>query len=149
MAAAIVSLADAVVTDLNAATLSQSFTAARITTPAKKLSELTSLVVNVRASGERITIVSRSGVRTVEYDIDVAVRKKLTNTSNNTEHDGLVQLVEEIAGYFAGRTVTGRSEKLLGASTDENGSTLWVVDEVEGHRCFISVITLTFQGSRP
>lgn len=148
MPAAIVSIADAVVTALTAGTFSQSFTPTRVAVPSVKLSDIGTLKVHIRGARERVTLLTRGGVKDVDYDIDIAIRKKITNTATTTEHDALVALTEEIADFFFTNGLTGRSERLMDVSTDENGNLLWVVDDVENHRAFVSVLTLTFKGTR-
>jgi len=138
--ALIVDIADAVVTELNAGTFSQTFRAARHYRPQFRLEEMKDLHVTVVPKGVEATTVSRSGV---QYDIsvDVAVQKKLEKETN-TDLDPLMNLAEEIANFFRLRRLT----QYPGASwlRSENDPA-WSPGHLEELGQFTSVLTLTFR----
>jgi len=90
----------AVVTSLNAATLSQSFTATR-TWDAIFESKPTSWEVTVIPAGMGAEVFSRDRKGSSTYGILVAVRKTM-QPNDNTELDAGVLLVEEIVDHLRG-----------------------------------------------
>lgn len=96
-------IADAVVTDLDAATLSLEFTAARTTAPdiiRKDMGD--TLYIYVAPIGFETAPVSRGLTTQRDYTVDLAVMKGVDDSANSTL-DPLCALVEEIAEFFAGK----------------------------------------------
>ena len=91
-------VADSIVAELNAATLSQPFTAERKFVPSFALPEMASLHVTVVPKGVSITKSDRSR-NTHDVMVDVAVQKKF-DKGDAAEIDPLMNLVEEIADLF-------------------------------------------------
>jgi hypothetical protein len=98
-------IADAVVAELNGHTFSQTFTAERSWRPLKALEELSDLTVIVVPKAWSQERLDRSSMQR-DVDIDVAVLKKLA-AGDNSEVDGLMALVEEIADFLRGRNLSG------------------------------------------
>ena len=140
MAATILDIADAVVTQINATTWSQTLTvpAQRLYQPIFQVSDLTTLRVSVVPKGLASKTLDRSR-DTFEYQIDVAVQKK-TDMSLGA-HDALMGLVEEIADHF--RT-TPLAALPSARCTEVKNDPIYSPLHLEQLRAFTSLITLTF-----
>ena len=138
--ALIVDIADAVVTELNAGTFSQTLEAVRLYRPQFDLVEMKDLHVTVAPKAVEAATVSRS---VVQYDVsvDVAVQKKL-ETETNDEIDPLVNLVEEIATFFRLRRLAEYPNASWLSTTNEP---VYSPGHLEELRQFTSVLTLTFR----
>ena len=139
----IIQIADAVVAELNAATLSQPLTATRHYVPSFELKDMNELRVSVVPKGMVVSPLDRSR-NTNDIQIDVAVQKKF-ETGDAAEIDPLMTLVEEIADFFRLR----RLDSFPGAhwiKTEHNP--IYAQDHWEEMRQFTSVVTLTFRVSR-
>jgi hypothetical protein len=137
MAAVILDLADAVVAQLNAATLSQAFTAERLYSPLENLETLTTL---------KVTVVPRSAFfegadrnrKTVTTEIDIGVQRR--SDLDQVDLDALMVLVEEIVDLFP----FGGLSTYLGASVvGLANAPIWASDHLNEKHVFTSVITLT------
>ncbi|TXH48572.1 MAG: hypothetical protein E6Q97_24505 [Desulfurellales bacterium] len=152
MSVRLVEIADAVVSLLNSETFQDAaaatFTAVRVVDPYCKLTDLAQLDVRVMARKERVTLESRGGLKSVDYLIDVGVRKRIGATDDTTEHDALIALVGQIQDFFFEYGSEELVEACIEASTDETGDNQWAIAEVRNERLFISVVTLTFKGAR-
>ena len=140
--AVLIDVADAVVADLNAATLSQPVTAARTYLPQFDLKEMTTLHVTVVPKAEGIAVASRASTQH-DYSVDVGVQKKLA-AGNNAEIDPLMLLAQEIADYFRFRPLVGRPERWVRTEVKAPYSP----EHLDQLRQFTSVVTLTFRGMR-
>jgi DNA-binding XRE family transcriptional regulator len=140
--AVLIDVADAVVADLNAATLSQPVTAARLYLPQFDLKEMTTLHVSVVPKAETIAAASRASTQH-DYAIDVGVQKKLA-AGDNAEIDPLMLLAQEIADYFRFRPLTGRTERWVRTEVKAPYSP----EHLDQLRQFTSVVTLVFRGAR-
>lgn len=98
MSAAILDVADAVVTALNAATLSAAFTAVRGYIATHELPDMDTLRVTVMPAADDIKRDTRSSAKH-RFTIDVGVQKK-PSTVSNAMLDPLTLLAQEIADYF-------------------------------------------------
>lgn len=87
-------VADAIVTELNAATFSQPVNAVRSYLPQYKLTEMQNLHVTVVPKILVVAVPDRSRSQS-DYSFDVAVQKKFSSGSN-PELDALIDLVQEI-----------------------------------------------------
>ena len=141
MAADIINVADAIVTELNATTLSQPFTAARGYLPTFDLAEMNELKVTVVPKEDDDKLDTRSQ-SSHDYAIDIGVQKK-PPAIENTDLDPLMLLVQEIADHFlfgqqaAGATLIAPTVRIL-----------YLQEHLQKLRQFTSVITLTFRGWR-
>lgn len=140
--ATIIQIADAVVTQLNAATLSQPLTAARLYAPSFELPDMETLHVTVVPRGIASTSLDRKR-DSFSYEIDLAVQKKTDMAQASL--DALMTLVEEIADHF-------RTEPLAsfpGARcVDVKNVPVFSQEHLDELRQFTSVLTLTFRMAR-
>lgn len=110
MNATAVEIADAVVTTLNKASLSQPITAERYYLPEFELKEMGQLHVSVVPAELDEEIVDRTRDK-AEYKIHVAVQKRVAKDDSpgldTTALDGLMRLVEEIDDLFRHKPLMG------------------------------------------
>jgi hypothetical protein len=140
MPATIIRLADAVVEQLNTATLSYPVEAKRYYQPLFELPEMETLHVSVAPTGLTSTRVSRSS-HTHDYQIDVAVQKKFTD-GDAPELDPLMQLVEEIAALFRTQPLASFTEAVC---LKVENVPVYAPEHMENLRQFTSVLTLTYR----
>ena len=95
MTALIDTIADALVVSLNGATFSQTFTATKSDLPEYELTDMGTLHVTVVPSKRRKTNATRGSTQQ-ECDIDIAVQKRYTEATAQTERDLMKALVDEI-----------------------------------------------------
>jgi hypothetical protein len=139
----ITTIADAVVTELNAApagTFNQAFTAARHYRPQFDLPELKNVRVSAVPKSVGITGLMRNANQH-DVAIDVAVQKKV-NPADATELDGLMLLTEQIAGFFRLRRLAALPEALW---TKTDNVPVYSPEHLETKQVFTSVLTLTFR----
>jgi hypothetical protein len=136
-------VADAVVTVLNAADLSQEFTAVRLWNTRRPLTDLSALRIDVVPSqpSVRSEPIARDTFQN-DVSLDIAIRKK-ADIANVAELDTLANLVEEIADLFQQNTLTALPDASL-QSTEH----IAIADAEYQHtkHVFCSVLTLTFRG---
>lgn len=133
----LVQIAEAVVTELNAATLSQSFTAVRAYVPEYDLTELASVAVTVVPRAVAAQAAGR-GLMQTDYSVDVAVQAR---AATDTKRDALMVLAEEIAGYFNCRRLN--SLEAMWIKTEP--SVVYDADQMRQLGVFTSVLSLTFR----
>lgn len=136
----ITQVAEAVIAELNGATLSQPFTAVRSYLPRSELTELKSLKVTVVPSGLSVVTASR-GQTQQDVAIDVAVQQKLTG-EDNADLDPLLALAEEIAAHFRGKRLASFSNAIW---VKTEFKTIYAPDHIDQMRTFTSVVTLIFR----
>lgn len=139
----ITTIADAVVTELNAApagTFNQAFTAARHYRPQFDLPELKTVRVSVVPKSVGITGLMRNANQH-DVAIDVAVQKKV-NPADAAELDGLMLLTEQIADFFRLRRLSALPEALW---TKTDNVPVYSPEHLETKQVFTSVLTLTFR----
>jgi len=138
--AVLMDIADAVVTELNGAGLSQAVSAERHYRPLFDLKDMAALHVTVVPKA--VTVVAGSRGRNAhEYEVDVAVQKKLTS-ADASEIDPLVGLVEEIGDLFRLRRLTAQPEAVW-VRTEH--VPLYATEHLDELRQLTSVLTLTFR----
>jgi hypothetical protein len=133
-------LADAVVGSINGADLSHDFTAVRTYLPVFDLAQMKDLHVTVVPKA----VTSEAGDRSrgqFDYEIDVAVQKKLQTTEND-EIDELMGLVEEIADIFRSKRLEGYTSAICVKTENEP---VYAQEHLDQLRQFTSVLTLTFR----
>ena len=141
MAAEILNLADAIVTDLNDHAFSQPFTAARGYLPTFELPELGDLKVTVVPKEDEGKLDTRSS-SLHDYSIDIGIQKK-PPTIDNGALDPLMLLTQEVADFFlfgmrpSGATLFSNDIRIL-----------YLQDHLHKLRQFTSVITLSFRSWR-
>ena len=138
--AVIIDIADAVVTELNAGSFSQAFTAERHYLPIFELEDLKGLRVTVVPKGVAIQSTGRNSNQH-DVEIDVAVQKKLTKT-DGTEIDPLMILVEELADHFRFKRLTSYAGAVWSKTQNEP---VYAQEHLDQFRVFTSVLTLTFR----
>lgn len=135
----LIQLADAIVTELNAATLSQSFTAVRKYRPPKTLEDCKTLTVLVVPGSVEHEFASRNA-QAETYRVDVAVAKKLdTSTTDTIESlsDPLCLLVQEIEDLLIGTRPGDYPGAIV---TRVVNDPVFYPDKMDDHRLFLSVI---------
>lgn len=142
MTAPIITLADAVVTALNDATLSQDFTAARQYVPKFDLHSSAAVQVAVVPKADAREM-GAAAFDTATTTIDVGVMKKLTGavSDESTEIDGMMDLCEEIKALLNRQRLGGSSESVCIVIVHEP---IYSVEEVDEKRNFLTVISASF-----
>ena len=135
----ILTLADAVVTALNAHSFGTAFTAERGYVPIVELPDMDTLHVTVLPRQDEAELDTRTTLQH-GWQIDIAVQQRPTAVTN-TYLDPLVYLAQQIAEYFAfgqrphNSTLTATQVRIL-----------YLQEHLQKFRQFTSVITLTFRG---
>ena len=138
----ILKTADAVVSVLNAASLSMPFTAVRTYLPAFELKDMDTLHVTVVPKG---ILEAREAKAAVQYDhsVDIAVQKRFpVGGGLLADIDPLQDLVEEIAELFRLSRLT---PFVAAAWLRTEHLALFDPAHMEEFRQFTSVLTLTFR----
>ena len=141
--ATILQIADSVTAKLNAAQLSQTFTAERLYVPNFDLQELQQLRVSVVPRDLTILAHDRTSSK-YNARIDIAVQQKFASGSN-LEIDPLTALIEEIADLFRIKRLDSMPEARCVAVEHP---VIYSTEHWEQHRQFTSLLTLTFQLAR-
>ena len=136
-----IDIADAVVAELNGRTFSQPFTAQRAYLPVFDLKDMADLHVTVVPRGVEIVAAGRGQSQT-DFTVDVAVQHKPADLANATL-DGLMSLVNEIAGFFFGRRLSGDMSRAVWVKTAN--VPIYLPKHLEELRQFTSVLSLTFR----
>lgn len=131
-------VADAIVTVLNNAALSQTFTAVRLYRPVTELKDFSGIKVTVVPKDQVLTLADRAQGLT-EFRIDIGVQKKLT-TASNAEIDEMMELVEEILDLIR-LTVSFGIAKWLRTENE----LIYSPDHLDEMRVFTSILTLTLR----
>ena len=138
--ATITDIADAVVTELNGHTFSQTLAAVRYYRPVFDLGEMSVLHVSVVPKGVTTTRADRSGCQE-DFAIDIAVQQKL-DSGDNAELDALMALVQEIADFFRLRRLVEYPDAMW---IGTENVPVYAPDHLEEFRQFTSVLTLTYR----
>ena len=141
--AAITDVADAILAELNAAAFSLPFTATRSYLPRYKLEDMETLHVTVVPNKDTVLPGDRGKSRH-DYELDVAVQKKLT-TADNAEIDPLVTLTEEIADYFRGKRLALLPSAVWGTTAVR---AIYAPEHLVELGQFTSLLTFTFRVMR-
>jgi len=136
----VVDVAEAMVAELNAASLSQPLTAARHYVPVFELPEMQELHVSVVPQGMAIAKLDRSR-NTQDVEIDIAVQQKF-DKGDEAEIDPLMDLVEEIADFFRLRRLASYPNAHW---TKTANQPLYSQEHWDELRQFTSILTLTFR----
>ena len=136
--AVIVDIAEAVKDELNAGSFSQPFTSERAYQPTFKLEEMQTLHVTVVPKGVTTAAATRSEDQ-YEYSIDIGIQKKFQEQS---ELDGLMALVEEIADFLKRRTLSSCPEAVW--VSNEN-TPIFAREHLDELRQFTSVLTVSYR----
>ena len=140
--ATIIDIANAVVSQLNGASLSQPLSAERHYQPRFDLEEMTDLHVSVVPRSLSSRALDRNR-HSFDYQVDVAIQQK-TDVSEG-ELDPLMSLVEEIADHLRNNRLTDHPDaRVTGISNDP----VYSPEHLEELRQFTSVLTLTYRVGR-
>jgi len=131
--------ADAVAAILNAAELSQSFTAAVAYDPYAELADLSTLSVMVVPRAEEEAAIDRSQI-TAQSQVDIGIRKAL-DAVTPAAVDPYLDLCEEIKALFRRRVLDTTPRACWTATTQDP---TWFPDDLADKHQFTAVITLTF-----
>ena len=142
MTATVVTIAEAVVDEINAASFSQPLVAARHYTPSFELSEMSELKVSVVPRSVTSKALDRSR-DSFEYQIDVAVQKRVEETL--TELDELMELVEEIADHLRTSLLTTLPDVRC---MEVVNAPIYSSEHLHELRQFTSLLTLTYRKYR-
>ncbi len=138
MSSEVIDIADAVVAELNDGSFSQAFTALRKYRPEFELKELAELQVTVVPRSLERSIAGR-GCRQIDYDIDIAVQKRI---SDDADCDALMGLVQEIIDYLDDHSLTAypaaRWVKIV-------NDPIYAPEHLQDKRSFTSILTLTYR----
>ena len=139
------SLADAIVADLNA-NESWDFTATRTYLPKFDPTSSAALQVQVVPKSDARTPGSR-GFDACEMTIDIGVMQRVEGTEAEEQAaiDSLMDLVEQVKEFLSRRRPTDYPAAICTAVKNEP---LYSVDELDGHRVFLTVISTIFQLDR-
>ncbi|MEX2670923.1 MAG: hypothetical protein WD294_02310 [Phycisphaeraceae bacterium] len=138
--AAIVTLADAVVTQLNAATFDPTVTAERHYRPRVELGDVEDVRVTVVPKAIRTTAATR-GAASHEGQIDIAIQQRLSDETA-AAIDPLMDLVQQIADQLLHRRLDAMPQALCVRLTNEP---IYAVDHLDELRTFTSVLTVTYR----
>jgi len=137
-------IADAVVTELEATSWSEDFTATRQIQPSFDLETLATLtVVVVPRSATAATVARREvgGVGMNDYRIDVAIQKKVAGKTNDVI-DPLLNLGEAIAAHFRRQVLpTMQTATCVAASRDP----IYEPDHLNEYSVLTTVVALTYR----
>ncbi len=139
----VLNIADSIVADLNAATLSLPVTAHRLYVPNFQLEDMNELRVSVVPRELQISSLDRARNQH-DVDIDVAIQKKF-KTGDAAEIDPLVSLAEEIADFFRLQRLASFSAAIWSRTEHR---VLYSQEHWDQMNQFTSLLTLTFRIAR-
>lgn len=140
MAAVLTDIANAVVAEIQAATLSQTPTVERVYVPVYDRASVSGLRVYVLATGQTITDANRAA-DDFEATIKVAIYKDV-NPAVIAEVDAMVAFVQEVLDLF--RSNIHLTAYDSAALTDLANDPVYDPAQLDQHRVFVSVITLKY-----
>ena len=145
LAVPILNMSSAVVAALNAASLSQDFTAVSKYVPKFDLSSTSTVQVQVVPKSDAREM-ETAATDAADIVIDIGVYKKLSGTIANedTEIAGMLSLCEEIKTVF-NRKRLGTVDYAVCVKMDHNP--IYSVENIDESRAFLSVITTYWRGS--
>ena len=137
-------IADAIVSELNGETFSQTFTAVRKWIAKWTLSQLATLRVSVVPGPTTYEPMDRR--RDDErHQVDIAIQQKI-DPSSNTAIDALVTLLEEFVTHFRSRELTAGSVtiKCIGRQLVPGSEVAVAREHIEDFRCFTGILRTTW-----
>lgn len=142
MVAPLVDLAEQVVDELEDGTWLEEFEAVRAWIPRTDEGQLETLRLTVRAAEETVKVLNRAPLLGIESTIEIAVQQRVPSF-DPTDVDPLVELTNQVADFFVGRSPGDRSDVCL-----ERSVTVYDFELLSENNQFQSLITLKFQGIR-
>lgn len=137
---AVVDIIDAVVTRLNAATFSESFTATKRHFPRRDHEDIDALIVDVYPGTEQWAKLDRNGSYLKTYEINVVVEAPVPSDAND-ELEPYINLVEEIKNDLVDQKRMA-SRNLVEVEQEA----VYSSDFLELNGLFLAVITFKFKG---
>ena len=134
----LIDIADAVAAELNNAELSQEFIAEVNLKPEFELKDLKELKITVVPKSLKFSGATRQESGR-EVQIDIGVQKK---TADPEQLAALLQLVEEIAGIFDRKRLTGYQKAVC---VEIENDPVYDPEHLRQYRQFTSVVTLKFR----
>lgn len=142
--ALLVQVAEAVVAEITAAVtagLLPAMTPELDFVPSLEPKDLIGIKIIVCPRSRRSAIVTRAA-SSKEYEIDIAVLKKITNA----ELPDMLQLCEQLETFFEGRKIAP-AEMPSVSCTEVNNDPVYVPEHIRTRRQFTGILTLTFKGN--
>ena len=148
--ATVIDIADAVVTDLNGTTFSQTFTAERWYVPIRDLKDLTNeteptiSVVPLTIEG---TLLTRGGAFMEQYQIGIGIQKsigkgQMSNQDIIAATDPMMTFSEELMNFFAAKALLSFPSAFC---TQHKLEPIYSPQHLDERRVFTSVLTLTLK----
>jgi hypothetical protein len=131
-------VADAVVSELNGQTFSQSFTAEKKFLPVYELKDLEKLQVTAVPKAQSFMRLNRGQIST-EVQVDIGIQKRI---ENDTEIENLLELAEEFAIFFNSRQMESFSKAVCSNVKNEP---IYALEHLEEYRQFTGILTLSFK----
>lgn len=152
MAAVIVEIAEAVKDALNAATLSQVFTASRVYVPVHELRDLKDLTVSVVPVDIENQLLDRRGDKLYTHHVDIGIQRvigqgRMTDDEINAAVDPLMQLAQEMIDLFFPRELPIPTPPVP-RCTDAQNRPIFAPAHLDEKRVFTSLVTLGFKQGR-
>lgn len=145
MASRIVAIADAVVSELNATTFSQTAEAERFYVPATELKDAACIRFHVVPTVATLDRESRSK-RRLEFVIDVLILKKIPGCDPDDKTGELMDFVDEVADHFMPSNEAARLDTYATAvCVAVVHEPLYSVDDMRSREIFASLLRLTFR----
>ncbi len=153
MAAIIIEIADAVTAEINAATLSQSFTAKRSYVPVHELSILSDLEVSVVPFNVIGNTIDRAGRQMLNYEVYVLIEKRLPIGELSEAQiiaycDPYMLLAQELVDLFNGMMLSLAYDSLVPRCVDVKNSPCFSPHRLDEEGVFTSEIILNFKLGR-
>ncbi len=140
--AVLTDIADAVVAELEGATLSQTPTVERVFVPSYDRAKVSGLRIYVVATGQAISDFTR-GSDEFDYTVRLGIYKPVTLAAMTTECDAMVAFVEEVIDLFRSndRLTSYADAALVGISNEP----AYDPAQLDQHHVFVSLVTLTYR----
>lgn len=139
MSALIDTVADALVVALNAHAFTQAFTSTKSDLPEYELHDMDTLHVTVIPSARRKVNASRASTQQ-DIDLDIAIQKRYTEATAQTERDAMKTLVEDIEDFLLRSIYSGATCWQV-----ENDSPCGLEKYMQELNQFTSIVTATFR----
>ena len=138
--AVIIQIADAVAAALEAATFAVACDVERAYVPVHDIKDLVQLILTVVPTAESSTPLTRGGIRTYDYVIDIGVQRKAPSTSD--AFDPLILVGQQIGNLFRGRRLANYPQALC--ITPENAP-IFSPAHADQEGVFAALVVLTFR----
>lgn len=142
MTAPAITIADAVVTALNAATLSQTVTFERVYVPKFDMANAATIQGKVVPKSD-VREMGSAADDNATILIDIGVMKRLQNaiTAETAEVDALLALCEELKAIVNRQRLSGAATAICTGTTQDP---MYSVEDIDNGRVFLAAVTATF-----